>query len=155
MKPFREVSIDEWDEILMTNLRGPFLCIREALKSMLPRKSGVIINVSSGFGTRAFPNFTAYCASKFGLEGFTRSLAIEIRPFGIRVNTLHPGGVANTAMGAATAPRDLPEDQWLAPDILCEPAIFLASEEGRNVSGQCVNAKDWHRERRTVQKEFR
>ncbi len=143
LKPFTETTVEEWDRILTTNLRGAFLCVREALTDMVPRRSGAILNISSGFGSHPAPNFTAYCASKFGLEGFTRSLAMEMEAEGIRVNTLHPGGVCDTTIGAATAPTDLPREQWLPADILCEPAVFLASEEGRAVTGQCINAKGW------------
>ena len=143
LKPFTETTVKEWDRILTTNLRGAFLCVREALTDMIPRRSGVILNISSGFGSRPFPNFTAYCASKFGLEGFTRALALEMKSEGIRVNTLHPGGVCDTTIGAATAPPDLPREQWLPADILCDPAVFLASEEGRSVTGQCIDAKGW------------
>lgn len=142
-KPFTELEIGEWDLILRTNLRGPFLCSREALRDMIPKGRGVILNVSSGLGSRALPNFTAYCASKFALEGFTRSLAMEVESQGIRVNVLHPGGVADTSIGAATAPPDLPRERWLPADILCEPAVYLASEEGRGVSGQCIVAREW------------
>ena len=143
LKPFMETTVEEWDRILKTNLRGAFLCVREALTDMVPRRSGAILNISSGFGSRPAPNFTAYCASKFGLEGFTRSLAMEMEAEGVRVNTLHPGGVCDTTIGVATAPTDIPREQWLPADILCEPAVFLASEEGRAVTGQCINAKGW------------
>ncbi len=142
-KPLVEIETAEWNGVLRANLRGPFLCSREALKGMLPRGSGVILNISSGLASRALPNFTAYCASKFGLEGLTRALAMEVESTGIRVNTLHPGGVADTSMGAATAPPDLPRDRWLPTDILCEPAIYLASEEGRNITGQRIAATEW------------
>ncbi len=142
-KPLVEIETAEWNEVLRANLRGPFLCSREALKGMLPRGSGVILNISSGLASHALPNFTAYCASKFGLEGLTRALAMEVESTGIRVNTLHPGGVADTSMGAATAPPDLPRDRWLPTDILCEPAIYLASEEGRNITGQRIAATEW------------
>ncbi len=142
-KPLVEIETAEWNGVLRANLRGPFLCSREALKGMLPRGSGVILNISSGLASRALPNFTAYCASKFGLEGLTRALAMEVESTGIRVNTLHPGGVADTSMGAATAPPDLPRDRWLPTNILCEPAIYLASEEGRNITGQRIAATEW------------
>lgn len=147
-KPFSELEIEEWDRLLRTNLRGPFLCSREALKDMVPKGEGVILNISSRLGERALPQFTAYCASKFGLEGFTRSLAMEVESKGIRVNTLHPGGVTNTAIGAATAPPDLPRERWLPADIVCEPAIYLASEAGRDVTGQCINASEWLKARK-------
>ena len=148
-KPFTDTTVEEWDLILTTNIRGAFLCIREALGDMVPRGSGVILNISSSFGTQPFPNFTPYCTSKFGLEGFTRTLAMEMEPKGICVNTLHPGGVCDTVIGVATAPADLPREQWLPADILSEPAVVLASEEGQGVTGQCINASEWLKERRS------
>ena len=117
---------------------------------MVPRKRGLILNVSSGFGYKGGALVSAYSASKFAVEGFSQSLAAEVKEHGIRVNTLYPGGVARTAMGrASTAGLSAyatypPEDQWQPVDALVEPAIFLASAEGADVTGRSVNAREWN-----------
>jgi 3-oxoacyl-[acyl-carrier protein] reductase len=146
--PFMEVEPDAWDQLIRVNLRGPYLSCREALRVMIPRRSGVILNISSTFGQRPIAGQTAYCASKFALEGFTRSLAMEVETHGIRVNTLHPGGAAQTEIGVETAEGlvalgVIKGGPLLPADILSEPAVFLASEEGAHLTGTCINAREW------------
>ncbi len=156
VKAVVETEAEEWDNLIRINLRGTFLCSREVLKGMVPRKRGLILNVTSGFGYKGGALVSAYSASKFAVEGFSQSLAAEVKEHGIRVNTLHPGGVARTAMGRASTARlsahqaDPPEDQWQPVDALVEPAVFLASAEGEgaDVTGRSVNAREWNAERR-------
>ena len=138
-----------WDNVIAVNLRGTFLCSREALKGMIPRREGLILNVTSGFGYKGGALVSAYSASKFGVEGFSQSLASEVREYGIRVNTIQPGGAARTVMARAAVPKMsgyievLPEDNWLPADILCKPAIFLASSEGAGITGKSILAREW------------
>jgi 3-oxoacyl-[acyl-carrier protein] reductase len=89
-----DMSEEEWDVVIDTNLKGPFLFTKEVLPFMIKQKSGCIVNISSGGGKTGFAEFSAYCASKFGLIGFTESLAKEVKKFGIRVYTICPGPVA-------------------------------------------------------------
>ena len=86
-----DMSPDEWRETLETNLTGAMLCCREVLKHMVPRQSGNIINVSSVAGISGVPKESPYAASKWGLIGFTESLAIEVGKYNIRVNCISPG----------------------------------------------------------------
>ncbi|MDH4067464.1 MAG: SDR family oxidoreductase [Dehalococcoidia bacterium] len=81
----------EWDDCLAINLTGIMYCSREALKCMIPRKSGNIINISSVAGMSGVPKESPYGASKWGVIGFTETLAIEVGRFGIRVNCISPG----------------------------------------------------------------
>ena len=76
-KPIEETSVADWDGLMAVNLRGPFLCTRAVAAGMKARGSGAILNVSSNAGVRGGDNESAYCASKFGIEGFSRALAVE------------------------------------------------------------------------------
>ena len=91
-EPVEEVSLAEWDRILGINLRGTFLCARAVVPAMKRRGSGSIINVSSRAGAMGFAGMTAYCASKFGVEGLSRALAQELGPPRHRGQHDHPGG---------------------------------------------------------------
>lgn len=91
--PTPEVTLAEWERQMAANLTGTFLCCREALKVMLPQKAGHIVNVLSVASKVAFPFSAAYCASKWGAYGLTKSLAEEVRREGVRVTALLPGSV--------------------------------------------------------------
>ena len=88
-----EMTIEQWDQVIAVNLRGPFLFAKAALSLMRAQRSGHIINVASTAATRAWANAAAYHASKWGLRGFSRALGVEGRPHGIRVTTIIPGGM--------------------------------------------------------------
>jgi 3-oxoacyl-[acyl-carrier protein] reductase len=89
--PITELEVKKWDYTIAVNLRGPFLVTQAALPIMIRQKSGSIINVSSMVGRGAYANFIAYATSKWGLEGFTQTLAAEARSRNIRVNSVEPG----------------------------------------------------------------
>jgi len=86
-----DMNLKEWHDSLAINLTGMMLCCREALRHMIPRKSGVIINISSVAGISGVPKESPYAASKWGVIGLTETLAIEAGGFGIRVNCISPG----------------------------------------------------------------
>ena len=93
-KSMMDTTEEEWDNTIDTNLKGIFLFTKEVLPYMLENKSGsIIINVSSGAGKSGFPNLSAYCASKFGVIGFTESVAKEVSNYNVKVMTICPGGV--------------------------------------------------------------
>jgi NAD(P)-dependent dehydrogenase (short-subunit alcohol dehydrogenase family) len=91
-KAVDELSIDEWDRVLRTNLRGPFLLSRAALP-WLRRQGGDIVNITSTAAKRSWPNASAYHASKWGLLGFSHALHAELRPLGVRVTAIVTGGM--------------------------------------------------------------
>jgi NAD(P)-dependent dehydrogenase (short-subunit alcohol dehydrogenase family) len=91
--PVDELSVDQWDRILATNLRGPFLLSRRVLAHMKPRGSGHIVNITSTAARRTWPNAAAYHASKWGLLGFSHALHAELRGFGIKVSAVIAGGM--------------------------------------------------------------
>ena len=93
-KSIMDTTEEEWDNTIDTNLKGIFLFTKEVLPYMLENKSdSIIINVSSGAGKSGFPNLSAYCASKFGVIGFTESIAKEVADNNVKIMTICPGGV--------------------------------------------------------------
>jgi NAD(P)-dependent dehydrogenase (short-subunit alcohol dehydrogenase family) len=111
-KPLVEMSPSDWDKLMGTNLRGPYLMIRALAPLMIAAKSGHIVNISSLAGRNPLPNGAAYSASKWGLNGLTYSVAEELRPYNIRVSVIAPGSV-NTDFSQSnkdTAKKIQPED---------------------------------------------
>ncbi|HYN89188.1 MAG TPA: SDR family oxidoreductase [Ardenticatenaceae bacterium] len=88
-----EMTVEQWDQVIAVNLRGPFLLAKAALPVMRRQRSGHIVNIASTAATRAWANAAAYHASKWGLVGFSRGLGVEGRPDNIRVTTIIPGGM--------------------------------------------------------------
>lgn len=99
-----DVSIDEWNHVINTNLLSTFLTTRAALRQMVPEKRGSIVLVSSAGVLRGFPLAAPYAASKSALLGFARTLAAEVSPDGIRVNVLTPGAMTTTAIFDSAMP---------------------------------------------------
>ena len=131
--PMTELDIRKWDYTMAVNLRGPFLVTQAVLPIMMKQKSGSIINVSSMIGRGAYANFIAYATSKWGLEGFSRTLAIEARSSNIRVNSIEPGYVATKLTGFNGS----------KPDSVTEVFLYLASDESRGVTGKMLSSSSW------------
>jgi NAD(P)-dependent dehydrogenase (short-subunit alcohol dehydrogenase family) len=127
--PLASYPAADFDRVVGTNLRGTFLCCREAMKLMVPARSGFIINVSSVVGFKGYPNQAAYTASKHGILGLTKSLAVEAQPHGIRVSVILPGGV-DTEMAGAARP-DLDRSVLLQPDDIAQAVLYLLSLSDR------------------------
>lgn len=124
-KPFRELSLDEWRRTLDVNLTGPYLMIQAALPSMIARRSGRIINISSVAGLKPIQRQSAYCASKYGLNGLSLVLAMELREYGIAVHSICPGGVATRLSEENMPERD--KSDWLTPEDVARAALYLAT----------------------------
>src|SRR6202007_1980299 len=92
-KPLLEVEEAEWDRVITTNLKGCYLCTQRAARNMKDRRSGAIVNIGSGCNRVPFPNLSGYTASKGGIEMFTKCAAMELGPYGIRVNCVAPGAI--------------------------------------------------------------
>ena len=103
--PLHELSPDDWDRTLQTNLRGPYLTIRALAPLMIAARSGHIINISSLAGRNPLPNNAAYAASKWGLNGLTYSVAEELRQYNVRVSAIAPGSI-NTDFADPTSGKD-------------------------------------------------
>lgn len=154
--PMWELQEDEWDETLDTNLKGPFLLTREVIPSMIKRESGSIIFIGSVTGKRPFMNKTAYAASKLGLVGLMRTLALELGTYGVRVNLISPGFVAGprldgvielVAQTEKTSVADahvkmremIPTGKFVTPENIAEGVLFLASERSAGITGDDLN----------------
>jgi NAD(P)-dependent dehydrogenase (short-subunit alcohol dehydrogenase family) len=138
----------EWDNMLDINLKGAWLVARRVIPIMMKQKSGVIINNSSVGGLRGMGRLSHYAAAKWGLTGLTKSWAIELAPYNIRVVSIHPTGV-NTPMndGLAEMEGKTPEEiaeasagnlipvPWIEPEDVAEAVVYLASEKARFITG--------------------
>jgi len=129
-KPILEFTTGDWDLTLDTNLKGPFLCTREVLPVMIKQKRGQIINIGSLAGKNPIANLAAYCASKFGLIGFSESVGLEVRNYNIKLNLLLPGTV-DTYFGKrkpVAKKGEHPENALTAEEV-AEACLFLAKQE--------------------------
>lgn len=124
-EPADELSLASWQRVIDTNLTGAFLCAREAFKIMKRQKHGRIINIGSVSAKVPRPNTIAYAASKFGLEGVTRALALEGRDHGILVSILHPGNTVS-GLGRPAQIGAAPEGRMEAED-LAQVAVLMAT----------------------------
>lgn len=124
-QPIKDLPLDEWRRTLDVNLTGPFLCIKAVLPSMIGRRSGRIINISSVAGLKPYEHQGAYCASKHGLIGLGLVLAMELREYGISVHTVCPGGVPTRLTEDAMPERD--KSDWMAPEDVAETCLYLAT----------------------------
>lgn len=143
-----ELTEEAWDTMLDINLKGAWLVARRVIPVMMRQRSGVIINNSSVAGLRGMGRLSHYAASKWGLTGLTKSWAIELAPYGIRVNSLHPTGV-NTPMNDGLAalegltPQQIAERSagnllpvpWIEPEDVANAVLYLASDRARFVTG--------------------
>lgn len=129
-KPVVDFTTRDWDTTIDTNLKGVFLCSREILPYMIKQKSGQIINIGSLAGKNPIANLAVYCASKFGLIGFSESLGLEVRNYNIKVNLLLPGTV-DTSFGGRTpqARAGLRPKNALLPQEVAEAVLALATQE--------------------------
>ncbi len=135
-----EDTTDEiWNRILNVNLRGPFLLCRAVASVMKQARSGSIINVSSRAGILGFATETAYCASKFGLEGLSRALSKELGDYNIAVNTLTPGAPTHTAMSEITYSQEM-RKVWKEPIEITSAFVHLALQTPQGIHDQYVNA---------------
>lgn len=140
-KPVEQVSVADWDRLLSVNLRGPFLCTRAVASGMKQRRSGAIINVSSNAGIVGGLDESTYCASKFGLEGLSRSLSQEFTPFNVSVNTITPGHPMHTAMSEVTYSEET-RKIWKDPMELAPAFVHLALQDAGGINDQRIRAWD-------------
>ncbi|MBJ31493.1 MAG: short-chain dehydrogenase [Acidimicrobiaceae bacterium] len=141
IKPFLDHSEDDWQRMLDVNLTGHFLCSHRAARIMAAAGHGVIINMSSGGATRAHRSFTAYDASKGGIEALTRAMALDLGPYGIRVCALMPGSIDTEGMdedARRLRGENIPLGRPGDPDDMAGPALFLASDDARYISGDVI-----------------
>ena len=152
--PSHEMAEDLWDRILDTNLKGMWLCSKYAIPELIKGEKSTIVNTASMAGIRGRAYRIAYCSSKGGVIMLTKALAMELSPYGVRVNCICPGGV-NTPLirpegmsqeefGAREVPRT-PIPRVSEPEEQAQTVLFLASPESSYVNGQAmmVDGGDW------------
>jgi NAD(P)-dependent dehydrogenase (short-subunit alcohol dehydrogenase family) len=125
-------SEEEWDGMMQTNLKSAFLCCQAVLPDMMERQSGHIVNIVSVAGKQPFYNSGAYCASKYGLHGFTEVLRLEMRKYHIRVTAVCPGAVDTSIWGSANVDRTrMMKPEQIAKIIaeVCDNPPELTQEE--------------------------
>jgi NAD(P)-dependent dehydrogenase (short-subunit alcohol dehydrogenase family) len=146
MRPFDQIPLDEWEQVLKVNLTGPFLCARAVLPAMRRAKWGRIINIASGAVRLGRPNYLHYIATKSALMGMSLSMARELGPDGITVNAILPGATFTEIERKTVTPQQkerivamqcIPRPE--TPQDLVGAALFLASEASAFVTGQSIN----------------
>lgn len=154
--PLWELSESDWDETIDTNLKGPFLLSSAVIPSMLERRSGSIVFIGSVTGKRPFMHRSAYAASKLGLVGMMRTLALELGSDGIRVNLISPGFVDGPRLDgvidkvaevekisseAARANMEgmIPLAQFVSPENIAQGVLYLVSDRSAGITGEDLN----------------
>ncbi|MFZ0730850.1 MAG: SDR family NAD(P)-dependent oxidoreductase [Candidatus Sulfotelmatobacter sp.] len=143
-KPLLEVTEEEWDLVIDTNLKGCFLCTQQAALHMKDHGGGCIVNLGSGCNKLAFPSLVAYTASKGGIEMFTKEAAVELGQFGIRVNCIAPGSIESERTRtedpdyAGTWSKLTPMGRVGTAADIAPTVVFLASKGASFISGQTI-----------------
>lgn len=143
-KPFLEMTIEDWNRVLNINLNGVFHCTKAVIPKMVEQKYGKIVNIASIAGAViGYANLAHYSASKAGIVGFTRSLALEMAPHGININAIAPGPID---VGVLTPDSEMyrqliktiPIGRMGLPIDIANLVVFLASDESSFITGQCI-----------------
>ena len=123
--PLADAKTEDWDQLMAVNLRGVFLCCRAVLPAMTAQGRGTIINIGSVVTSRTLPGSGAYTAAKYGLLGFSRVLAEEMRTHGVRVGVLSAGATDTPLWDAVPQPPD--RALMLKPSVIAEAALLMAA----------------------------
>jgi len=142
-KPLHEFTLDEWRRVMSTNIDGPFLCARAFVPGMIEKKFGRIINVASTLAHVSLAHRAAYSASKFGLLGMTKALALELAPYNVTANAISPGPFAteiNRSLIEDPAKRaeftaKIPLGRWGKVEEIGALAVFLSSDASAFITG--------------------
>ncbi len=138
---FLEADEGWWERIIAVNLSSVFRCGQRAAQIMARNRRGVVINLSSGGATRAHRGNAAYDAAKGGVEALTRAMALDLAPYGVRVNGLVPGSIDSKGMDPETKRargETIPLGRVGETEDLAGPAVFLASDDARYITGHLL-----------------
>jgi 3-oxoacyl-[acyl-carrier protein] reductase len=141
-----EFPLDHWQAVIDVNLTSTFLCCRAVTGLMKGQKGGAIVNVSSDIGFSGDANRSAYAAAKAAIVGFSKTLALELAPFGVRANVVAPGRIATERVRATysdaeweAAAKKIPLGHAGEPEDIAEAVAFLASDSSRHMTGQTLH----------------
>ena len=141
-----EFPLKDWQTVVDANLTSTFLCCRAVVGMMKNQKSGAVVNISSDIAFSGSENRSAYAAAKAGVLGLTKTLALELATFGVRVNAVAPGRIATPRVRAAYSDQEweesnkrIPTGHPGAPDDVAEAVAFLASDAAKHMTGQTVH----------------
>jgi NAD(P)-dependent dehydrogenase (short-subunit alcohol dehydrogenase family) len=160
--PIEDIGVENWRECLAVCLDSQFFCARRVIPFMKARKAGAIVNISSTAGLMGMPNRAPYVAAKFAVIGLTKTLAMELGPFNIRVNAIAPGSITGDRMDRVIAAHAKAEgiskehvraiytqgtsmQTFVEADEIADMVVYLCSERGKHISGQVI-AVDGHTE---------
>src|ERR671930_1368737 len=153
--PVWEIKADDWDHVLAVNVKGTFLPIKHVLPTMIGQRYGKIVNISGTSGLRGYKLRAAYSSSKWALRGLTRTVALEVGPYNINVNALHPGIVDGPRMDRLCrekarkrgwTPEQVREEYVQEMALrrvttarnIADAVVFLASDASQNMTGQSI-----------------
>jgi NAD(P)-dependent dehydrogenase (short-subunit alcohol dehydrogenase family) len=119
------MQLEDWDRVQRVNLAAPFLITREVLPLMISRGAGRVVNIASTASQQGYLHQAAYCASKHGLLGFSRSLAIELKPHNIHVHALCPGGVDTDLLKGTYLGERLKGQPMIRPEDIADMVLFF------------------------------
>ena len=139
-KPLAEISTKDWNKTMDTNMKSVFIMSREALRIMIPRGKGKIINIASMASRRGISLRSVYSASKFGVLGLTESMAAEVKHLDININAVNPGMVETKTFRKAHP--DYNEPDLMHPDDIARVVTFLASEDAAAIKGSIIDVSN-------------
>ena len=137
--PIEAYNPGVWQKVLQVNLNAPFILTRRLLPLLHQSEDASVLFTTSGVGSQGRAHWGAYCVSKFGIEGFTQTLADELKNSRIRVNCINPGAT-RTVMRADAFPEENPEKLPL-PETLTAPYLYLLGPDGRGIHGERIDAQ--------------
>ena len=148
VRPFHQTPPEIWEEVMGVNFIGVLNSVYGVIPHMLEQRSGVIINISSGHGLRGapkgVPTMALYAAAKASIIAFSRAIAVELGPFGIRVNCVAPGRVMSSWKGlndddSRRTSEDIPLRKLATPEDVAHAVAFLASDQSSHITGACLD----------------
>ena len=140
---FWEAEVNAWQDIINTNINGPFYLTRSVVPYMIEQNSGKIINISTSAQTMVRQGYSPYGSSKAFLEAASRSWAQELKESGVTVNVLLPGGATDTDLLPPSHDKKGADGNLLSPSIMINPALWLASDDSNGITGARFIARHW------------